>query len=290
MRFWQSVSWMETDQQVEVARFAEEVGFYGLLHGDHFAFPGEIKSHYPMSPDGKPPMGVDWDYPDCWVTIAAQAAVTTRLKFATGIYTMATRHPMVTAKATGTLALISGNRAIMGVAPGWMKEEFDLAGVPFEHRGARLDEGIEVVRKLWSGKLVEHHGRFYDFGPTRMEPMPGYNVPIYIGGANPAAFRRAATLGDGWIGGGDMPEEIPGILAKLNQLRAEAGRADQPFEVIAPVVTPPDLDTFKRLRDAGLDGTVAYPFTFTLGAQSSLDDKKREMERFARAFIQPMAG
>lgn len=290
MRFWQSVSWIETDQQVEVARFAEEVGFHGLLHGDHFAFPDKIESHYPMAPDGKATMAVDWEYPDCWVMIAAQAAVTSKLRFASGIYTMVTRHPMVTAKATGTLAVVSGNRAVVGVAPGWMKEEFDRAGVPFEHRGARLDECIEVVRKLWTGQLVEHHGRFYDFGPTRMEPMPGFDVPLYIGGANPAAFRRAATLGDGWIGGGNMPEEIPGILDHLKALRIEAGRADRPFEVIAPVMTPPELDTFKRLHEAGLDGTVAYPFTYTIGMKSSLDDKKREMERFAKAYIQPFAG
>src|SRR3546814_17105993 len=96
---------------------------------------------------------------------------------------------------------LSNNRAVIGVAPGWMKEEFDAAGIPFERRGARLDEAIEATRKLWRGGAVEHHGEFYDFGPVRLEPMPGYALPIYIGGSGDFPWKRAARLGAGWIGG-----------------------------------------------------------------------------------------
>lgn len=287
MKFWQNLSWIETEQQVECARFAEELGFDGVMHGDHFCFPDVIRSRYPMSEDGIAPMPTDWAYPDLWVTMAAQGAVTTRLRFAAGIYTMPTRHPIVTAKATGTLALLTGNRAIIGVAPGWMREEFDAAGVPFERRGARLDEAIAAIRALWRGGVVEHRGEFYDFGPVRLDPMPGYELPVYIGGSGEAARKRAARLGDGWIGGGNQPEEIPAIVARLRQLRLEAGRSDRAFETLFPLLRPVTVDELKRLHEQGMDATVNMPFMFTLGPRSTIDEKKRWMEDYARTFLRP---
>lgn len=289
MKFWQNLSWLETDQQIEIAKFAEEVGFEGVVHGDHFAFPQTIASPYPYAPDGKPPMSTDWNYPDCWVTIAAQAAVTTRLKFATGIYVLATRHPLVTAKATGTLAILSNNRAVVGVAPGWMQEEFTLAGVPFEKRGKRMDECIDVLRKVWMGGPVEHHGEFYDFGPVRIEPMPGYALPVYIGGGGAVALERAGRLGDGWIGGGNMPDDVPAMLASIHAARKKAGRDHLPFEAIVPLMVPPDVDTFKRLEAQGMTSGMAFPFALTLGMTSTLDAKKHAMEAFAKAFIGPLS-
>lgn len=289
MKFWQHLTWVEIDQQIACARFAEELGFDGVVHGDHFCFPDVLRSRFPMSPDGAAPMPTDWSYPDLWVLIAAQAAVTTRLRFAAGIYTMATRHPIVTAKATGTLALLSANRAIIGVAPGWMKEEFDAAGIPFERRGARLDEAIEVTRKLWRGGAVEHHGEFYDFEPVRLEPMPGYTPPIYIGGSGDAAWRRAARLGDGWIGGGDAPEDVPEVIAQLARLRGEAGRAHLPFETIMMLTREASVDELKRLHDQGMDAMLTIPFNMFLGRNSTLDQKKRAMEDFARRYISAFA-
>ena len=259
------------------------------MHGDHFCFPETLRSRYPMTPDGAPPMPNDWPYPDLWVTMAAQAAVTSRLRLVAGIYTMATRHPIVTAKATGTLALLSGNRAIIGVAPGWMREEFDAAGVPFERRGERLDEAIEVTRKLWRGGSVEHRGEFYAFDAIRIDPMPGYNPPIYIGGSSEVAWRRAAWLGDGWIGGGNLPEEVPAIITRLRVLREEAGRAQLPFETMFPLTRVATVDELKRLHEQGMDATVTFPFVMELGLHSSLDDKKRVMDRFAKEYLRAFA-
>jgi probable F420-dependent oxidoreductase len=289
MKFWQHLTWVEIDQQIECARFAEELGFDGVVHGDHFCFPEVIRSRFPMSPDGAAPMPTDWPYPDLWVLIAAQAMATTRLRFAAGIYTMATRHPIVTAKATGTLALLSGNRAIIGVAPGWMKEEFDAAGIPFERRGERLDEAIAVTRKLWRGGAVEHHGAFYDFPPVRLEPMPGYMPPIYVGGSGDKAWRRAARLADGWIGGGDAPEDVPDVIATLTRLRADAGRGHLPFETIMMLTREATVDELKRLNAQGMDAMLTIPFNMLLGPQSTLDQKKRVMEDFARRYIAAFA-
>jgi len=289
MKFWQNLSWIETDQQIDCARFAEELGFDGVMHGDHFCFPDVIRSRYPLSADGRAPMSTDWPYPDLWVTMAAQAAVTSRLRLVAGIYTMPTRHPIVTAKATGTLAILSGNRAIVGVAPGWMREEFDAAGVPFERRGARLDEAILATRALWAGGTVEHLGEFYNFGPIRLDPMPGHHVPVYVGGSNDAALRRAARLGDGWIGAGSEPEDVPMLVEKLRELRAEFGTAAKPFETVFPLSRAVSVDELGRLHELGMDVAVSWPFAATLGPHSTIDAKKRAMEAYVREFVLPLS-
>lgn len=289
MKFWQMVNWIEPEQLVPLAQFAEELGFEGVMNADHAIYPEVVTARYPYSPDGRAPMSPDWLYPDCWVTIAAMAAVTGRLKFSTSVYVLPLRNVFEAAKATGTLAIMSGNRFILGAGLGWMKDEFDIYGVPFEGRGKRMDEMIAVMRKLWAGGMIEHHGAHFDFPRLQLAPAPDEPVPIFLGGASPAALKRAAGLAEGWIGSGNTPDEVPGILAELTRLREEAGRQQLPFETVIGLSTPPDLDTFKRLEERGMTAGVSYPFYFSLGLRSSLDQKKRVMEQFAKAFIAPMA-
>lgn len=289
MKFWQNVSWMETDQLIETAKFAEQVGFEGVMDGDHVAFPVPLATPYPYTEDGKPPMGPTWNYPDNFASAGAIAAVTTRLKYATGVFVLPARNPLMVAKAAGTVAILGNHRFILGVAAGWMKEEFDLGGVEFATRGKRLDEMIEAMRKLWLGGVVEHHGKHIDFPPLQISPAPGRLVPVYIGGGSPAAIKRAALIGDGWIGSGNTPADLYGLVSEIKRLRREAGRDHLPFDINAAVSTPPDLDTFKRMEDAGVTSTVAYPPMFALGPKSTLDQKQRMMEQFAETFIRPLA-
>lgn len=290
MKFWQMLTWMEPEQILEVARFAEEVGFEGVLLGDHGVFPLEVKAPYPYSADGKPPMAADAWYPDCWATIGAISAVTRRIRFAVAVYVLPLRNIFEVARATGTLAILSNNRFILGAGIGWMKDEFDIYGVDFHTRGKRFDEQLEVLRKLWAGGMVQHHGALIDFPSLQISPAPQRTVPIFTGGVAPVALKRAALKADGWIGAGNTPEEVPGLLAEFRRLRSEAGREQVPFETVIGLSTPPDLATFQRLDEAGMSGGVSYPFTFTAGQRSSLDDKKRVMEDFARRFIRPLGG
>jgi len=290
MKFWQMLTWMEPEQILEVARFAEEVGFEGVMLGDHGVFPLEVKATYPYSADGKPPMAADAWYPDCWATIGAISAVTRRIRFAVAVYVLPLRNVFEVARATGTLAILSNNRFILGVGIGWMKDEFDIYGVDFHTRGKRFDEQLDVLRKLWGGGMVEHHGALIDFPPLQISPAPQRTVPIFTGGASAVALKRAAVKADGWIGAGNTPAEVPGLLAEFRRLRREAGREQLPFETVIGLSTPPDLATFQRLDEAGMSGGVSYPFTFTAGERSTLDDKKRVMEDFARRFIRPLGG
>lgn len=289
MKFWQSLTWVETDQLIDVARFAEAVGFDGVMLADHGVFPREIRSAYPYASDGAPPMDSSAHYPDCWATLGALAAATTRLRFSISIYVLPLRNVFEVARATGTIAILSGNRFALGAGVGWMKEEFDVYGVDFKTRGRRTDEMIEVLGQLWRGGMVEHHGRFFDFPALEIAPAPSRPVPIWWGGASEAALRRTAMLCDGWIGAGNTPEEVPPILARLSELRAEAGRASRPFETVVGLKTPPDVDTFKRLEAKGMTTGISYPFKFALGERSSLDAKKRLMEDFAEKFIRRCA-
>jgi alkanesulfonate monooxygenase SsuD/methylene tetrahydromethanopterin reductase-like flavin-dependent oxidoreductase (luciferase family) len=142
-----------------------------------------------------------------------------------------------------------------------------------------------VLRKLWAGGMAEHHGEHFDFPPLQISPAPDRTVPIYTGGANPAALKRAAYHSEGWIGAGNTPEEVPALMAELKRLRREAGREKEPFETVIGLKTPPDLDTFKRLADQGMTAGVNYPFFFAFGKRSTLAQKKQMMEQFAENII-----
>jgi probable F420-dependent oxidoreductase len=285
MKFWQMLTWMEPEQMMDVARFADELGFEGVMLGDHGVFPRDVKSPYPYSADGKPPMTPDSYYPDCWVSIAAMAAVTQRIKFSVSVYVLPLRNVFEVARATGSLDIFSDGRFILGVGAGWMKDEFDIYGIDFHTRGKRMDDMIAALRKLWQGGMVEHHGEFIDFEPLQISPAPARPVPIYTGGANPAALRRAAHGADGWIGAGNTPEEVPALMAELQRLRREAGRDHLPFETVIGLKSPPEVDTFRRLEQHGMTAGVNYPFMFSVGKQSTLDQKKRVMEAFAENVI-----
>lgn len=285
MEFWQAIPWIEPDQILEVAKIAEELGFDGVITADHALFPRELRSPYPYSPDGKPPLGPDTPYPDIWAITAAMAAVTTRIKFSCSIYVLPLRHPVDVAKSAGTVSLISNGRFLLGAGTGWMKDEFDVYGVDFRSRGRRMDECIQVLRKLWSSEWAEHHGEFFDFDAIRVSPAPREPVPILLGGAAPVALRRAAVVGDGWIGAGNHPDEVPGVLAELKRLRAGAGRAADPFYTLVGLTAPADIDTLKRLGDCGMSATVSYPFRYSVGEHSTLAQKRAVMEAYAETVI-----
>ena len=288
MKFWQAVSFTEIDQLVEVAKLVEQVGFDGILVSDHLFFPEKLGSKYPYTPDGVPGFTPETPWPEPYAAVAAMAAVTRRLRFATMVYILPLRNPVDVAKATATLDVLTSGRFILGSGAGWMKEEFDQLGVEFKTRGARYDESIEVLRKLWRPGFNEHHGRFFDVPRMQLSPAPAKPVPIYVGGASGAALRRAARLGDGWLGAGSDPAEASRHLAELAALRRAAGRERLPFEAIVPLTTPPDADVLRRLEDQGAHGTVSYPFLYALGPTSSLEQKRAYLEGFAENVIRKL--
>ena len=274
MRFWQALSFTETDQLVPLAHTCEELGFHGVFLSDHVFVPGRIVSRYPYSPDGSPPFTSATEHPEPWAAICAMAQGTTRLWFSTAVYLSPLRHPLHVAKSLATASVFTGGRVALGIGVGWVREEFEVLGRSFAARGAQLEEGVEVMRKVWRGGMVEHHGRHFAFPELAMEPVPVAPIPVWIGGRSEVALRRAARY-DGWIGSGDTPESAAEALTRLRALREAAGLAAQPFEAIVAVAGAPDGELYRRLEAAGATGFVSYPPAYALGAGCSLDAKRR---------------
>ncbi len=289
MKFWQVLSFSEPEQLTALAVAAEEAGFEGILLADHLFFPSRLESRYPYSEDGRPMFDGATPFPDPWTTMAAMSSVTRRLQMATMVFILPLRDPVELAKILGTLALLADGRVVLGAGAGWIREEFEVQGVPWKTRGARMTEMVEVMRKLWSGEEVEHHGAHFELPPMQMSPKPPTPVPIYFGGIGERALQRAARIGDGWMGTGQTPEQAAHLLDRLHALRREFGRANAPFETIVPLSTPPDLDVLKRLEaEHGMSASSCYPFNFSLGPTSSFEQKREQMLRFAEHFIAPL--
>jgi len=276
VKFWQALSFTETDQLVPLARSCEEAGFHGVFLSDHVFVPGRLESKYPYSSDGSPPFTPATEHPEPWAAICAMAQATTRLWFSTAVYLAPLRHPLHVAKSLATASVLSGGRVALGAGVGWVREEFEVLGKDFRTRGAQLDEAIEVLRKVWKGGLVEHHGRHFDFPPLASEPRPVAPVPIWIGGASEGALRRAARQ-DGWIGSGDTPESATGILERLRSMRREAGLGMEAFEAIVAIAGEPDLAVYRRLEEVGVTAFVSYPPAFHIGPGCSLEAKRRSI-------------
>ncbi|MEU6666416.1 TIGR03619 family F420-dependent LLM class oxidoreductase [Streptomyces sp. NPDC046727] len=198
---------------VAVARAADAAGFAYIACCDHVAVPRRLA----------PVMSTVWYDPVA--TLAHLAAVTERVRLLSHVAVVGLRHPLLTAKQYATLDQLSGGRLVLGVGAGHVREEFEALHVDFERRGAVLDEVMDALRAaLGPEEFPEHHGKLYDFADLGQRPRPAQeHVPVWVGGSSPAAVRRAALKGDGWLPQGDPRERLPAQIARLKALREEAG-------------------------------------------------------------------
>lgn len=292
MEFWLGASFAPTDELPGLARAADRLGYDTVALSDHM-FYADYAASYPYTDTGAPPYAPETHWPDAWVTIGALAAVTERVRFATNVYVAPARDLFTVAKSVSTAAVLSGGRVRFGVGAGWCEDEFRQTGQDFHTRGRRLDEMIPALRTLWRGGMVEHKGDLYDFGPLRIEPVPDRPVPFYIGGDSDAALRRAARLGDGWIGNRIYSERrLAGVLDRLTGFLAEHDRTLDDLAVIAPIRAMPSADLYKRWADRGVTGTLAAPWLLATPGErtrrTGLDLKLATMERFAAEVITKM--
>ncbi len=288
MKFAIATAFTDPGELCQLAVAADEHRWDWLSVSDHVVNHEKLETDYPYTDDGSRRWETFTPWPDPWVAIGAMAAVTERIRFFTGIYVLPMRNPFVVAKAVGTAAVLSGNRVALGIGVGWCREEFEIMEQDFRTRGKRTDEMIAVLRKLWSGEMVEHAGTHYAFERLEMNPAPSKKVPILVGGLSEAALRRAALLGDGWISDLHPTDELRAIVARLRGLREECGRGGEPFEVIASASDAFDLDGYRRLEDAGVTTLMTMPWMFYAGAKATLADKKDGIRRFADDVIAKM--
>lgn len=202
------------DELAAVAKAADAAGFDYVAVCDHVAIPA----------DRAEAMSTTWY--DTVATLGFLAGITDRVRLLSHVFVAAYRHPLVTAKAFATLDELSGGRVILGMGAGHVEAEFDLLGVPFAERGRLTDEAIDGIRQAWADEFTTWKAG--EFGQRPRPRQPG-GPPIWIGGSSPAALRRAATRGDGWLPQGTLKPDMPAAIARIEELRADAGRADQPF-------------------------------------------------------------
>jgi probable F420-dependent oxidoreductase len=242
-----------------LATTAEKVGVESLWTVEHVVIPQGYQSPYPYSKDGKIPGGEDVPIPDPLIPLGFVAALTKKIKLATGVVILPQRHPVYVAKEVATIDLLSGGRMILGIGSGWLKEEFDALGLDFHHRGARTDESIRALRALWKEGPSSFHGKHFNFGPALSYPKPAQRdgIPIHIGGHSPAAARRAGRLGDGFF---PALGEIPKLKELFDLMREEAAKHGRNADAIElSSMGRANLDAFKGLRDIGISRVVIPP-------------------------------
>jgi probable F420-dependent oxidoreductase len=290
MQFWQSLPMMHPDDMLELAPVAEQAGFEGIMLADHVLVPEQFSSPYPYSEGVEAPFDGTTPFPEVFATIAALSQVTTRLRFLTNVYVLPLRHPITVAKDVSTAAIFSKNRTVFGFGAGWLREEFESLDIPFAKRGKRMDEQIPIIQRLLAGETVEAKGEYYTFGAARMSPLPSEKVPMWVGGMNAAALRRAGQFGDGWTGAGSTFDEAVDLLTKLQDHRAHFGRQNESFDCLVPLVEEVPPEKMQELLDLGMTGTVSWPLDYQLPPGSTMQDKKDKLRALGETMIAPANG
>lgn len=260
MKFGIALARLHPALHVEAAVEADRLGYESVWMAEHLVFPVDMAGS-PHPGEDTPPVPPSTPVYDAFSYLNFIAAKTCRVRLGTNVYLLGLRHPFVAARAVQTLDVLSGGRAEVGVGAGWLRSEWQAAGLDPRTRGRRLDEALAVCKRLWSEEVVEHHGEFFDFAEVMFEPKPVQRPwpPILVGGESDVALRRAARHGDGWLGLVHTPESAAGTVALLARLRREAGREDEPFEVSIGAEPTSSADV-RRYEEAGVDRIIASPW------------------------------
>ena len=266
----------------DFARRAESIGLESIWMGEHVALFDKNTFGYPSSKDGRIPVPVGGGMLDVTATFGFLAAVTKTLRFGTGVALVPQRNPIYTAKEVCTLDWLSDGRFDFGIGVGWNKEEVEACGYGWEDRGARCDEFLEVMRRLWTEPAVDFSGKWVQLEGCRVDPKPIQkpHVPIIVGGYAEPALRRAVRFGAGWYGFNRDPAGTKEMLDRLDAAFAKAGRArGDDFEII---VTPPmsmSTDAMAEYADIGVDRLVV-----NLGSQrpERVDARMGEIEALVK--------
>lgn len=255
-----------------LARLAEEAGFESLWAVEHVVVPANYKSQYPYSPDGRMPGKEEVSIGDPLIWLTYAAAVTERINLATGILILPQRNPLLLAKECATLDTLSNGRLLLGIGVGWLQEEFNALGIPFEERGARSDEYVEALRVAWEQEEPTFGGRFTSFEKAKSYPKPVRGtIPIIVGGHTDAAARRAGRIGDGFFPWGLGAEHLTRLIGIMRDTAIEAGREPDAIEITAGAM---DADTIRAYADAGVSRVVVPAFARTA------DDLKQWFDTF----------
>jgi probable F420-dependent oxidoreductase len=246
----------------KIAKALEERGYYSVWAVDHILIPKIINSAYPYQKDGSFPVDPKLLGLEPFGLLSYMAAFTSKLRLATGVVVLPQRNAALTAKQAADLDVLCGGRFDFGIGVGWLAEEFEALGMSYERRGARTDDYIRLMQKLWADGESSYVGEFASLPASYQYPKPVQkpHPPLYFGGEGKAALRRVARFGH-WYGVDVMPEEVPAKLAELKIHCDQEGRDVNDVKVaLCPYANPCDRDTLRRYEDAGIDQVVMAAF------------------------------
>ncbi len=265
---------------------AEDRGFHSIWVAEHVVLFDDYRSKYPYSADGRIPAGGENGILEPFTSLAFLASNTERIRLGTGICLVPQRNPVYTAKEAANVDWVSGGRLDLGVGVGWLAEEFAAVAVPFERRGARCREYLEVMKRLWCDPVSQHRGEFYTLPAFRQYPKPVQrpHPPIHFGGESDAALRRVADLGQGWYGYDLEPGDAKARIGDLTRLLEACGRRRADVTIsVCPYLRAPSLDLVERYRDAGVDQVIVF------AVAGNADGLRASLDTLAKQIVEPAA-
>jgi probable F420-dependent oxidoreductase len=266
-----------------LAQEAEAAGYDSFAVPDSICYPQESDSVYPYNADGSREFLDGKPILDPFTLIPAMAAVTTRLRFSTFVVKLPVRGCVLVAKQAASVAVLSQNRFSFGVGVSPWPDDFRILGVPWEKRGKRMDEMIDIVRGLTTGEFFGYDGEIHQLEPVKLSPVPSQPIPILVGGHSRPALRRAVTKGDGWMHAGGDPAELSKLLAQIQELQIEHGKSNDPFEIHVISLDAFTIDGVKRLEESGVtDVIVGFRNSYANEADTqSLEEKIGSLRAYA---------
>jgi probable F420-dependent oxidoreductase len=264
----------------------EERGFESVWVPEHVVLFDDYESRYPYADDGKFPGGGDTGLLEPLTALTYLAAVTDTLRLGTGICLITQRNPVYTAKQVADLDVLSGGRVEFGVGVGWLREEFEVLNMPFERRGDRARDHVNVMKSLWTDETSSYDGELYPLAECRFYPKPVQqpHPPIHFGGETDAAMRRVAELGQGWFGFNRKPEDMPEALERLDRALAAQGRSrDDVTVTVSPYFKDTSAADLERFAELGVDRVVVVVFAF------GVDDLMPTLDQMATNILEPAA-
>jgi probable F420-dependent oxidoreductase len=255
----------------QFAKTADDAGFDGLWVYDHVVLQKEQQSKYPYSPDGSLGFPPTLDFLEPLTLCAWLAANTARARIGTSVLVLPMRQPVLHAKIMASIDFLSGGRFVLGAGIGWWKQEFEVLGVPWERRGRRMDECLQLVRALWTEEYVNFKGEFYEAVDWTCNPKPKRpgGIPIWLGGESKGQLRRIGKYADGWMATPRALGTLKEDIAYMRQAAQDAGRDPNALKVAMEgvgVLTPDNHEeaaqNLARLKDMGIFHAVVlvHPF------------------------------
>jgi probable F420-dependent oxidoreductase len=286
MRFSLQIGMCAPDHYLPLARAAEAAGYDGVAVSDSICYPQEASSKYPYNKDGSREFLESVPFVESLISVAAMAAVTERVRFSTFVYKLAVRQAPVVAKQVQGIQALSGNRFDFGIGISPWEEDFAICDVPWEKRGKRFDEQIDILRGLETGEFFGYQGEMHNMPPNKMNPVPTVATPLLIGGHAEPALKRAARVGDGWMCAGADMEQLGTYIGRINALRQEYGTSDRPFRVFTTGQNAFTREGIAELESIGVtDVVIGFRNVYEMEPDKSLEEKINLLNWYAGEFI-----